>query len=102
MKKPTPEEAMNLAFDLAVNGRVDLVGAWQGYRVRGNDLVAPDGQRIHRRRLEGLLWRDAQELRLAGFASRRKAEADRKASQLVKVVVVALSQYMDGRKIGAA
>jgi hypothetical protein len=98
----TPQDAMNLAHDLVANGRVDLAGAWQGYRVRGNELVAPDGQRIHRRRLEGLLWRDSQELRLAGFASRRKAEATRKAEQLVKVVVVPLSQYMDGRKIGAA
>ena len=80
----------------------ELANEWTGFRLRGNELVAPDGQRISKRRLEGLLWRDKQELRLAGFASRRKAEADRKANQMVKVVVVPLSQFLDGRKIGAA
>lgn len=100
MKRST--EAENLHYDLHVYGRVDLVGEWQGYKVRGKDLVSPTGQRIPRRRLEGLLWRESMELRLAGFASRKQAEADRKRNQSVKVVIVPLAQFLDGRKIGAA
>ena len=45
-----------------------------------------------RRRLEGLLWREEMELRLAGFASRRNAEKERPKRQLVKVIVVELAQ----------
>ena len=100
--KVTKDQAAQFMHDAVVYNRIDLVNEWIGFRLRGNDLVAPDGQRISKRRLEGLLWRDKQELRLAGFASRRKAEADRKANQMVKVVVVPLSQFLDGRKIGAA
>ena len=100
--KVTKDQAAQFMHDAVVYNRIDLANEWTGFRLRGNDLVAPDGQRISKRRLEGLLWRDKQELRLAGFASRRKAEADRKANQMVKVVVVPLSQFLDGRKIGAA
>ena len=57
----------------------------------GRDLVAPDGQRINPQRLAGLMWRDAQELRLAGYANRRKAEA--KPRQTVKVVIVDLADW---------
>jgi hypothetical protein len=52
--------------------------------------------------LEGLLWREEMELRRAGFASRKKAESGKRRSQLVKVVVVQLGDYLDGRKIAAA
>lgn len=100
--KPTTEEAMNLMFDLHVNGNVDLVGPFEGFRFRGKDLVSPDGQRLSRRRLEGLMWRDKMELRRAGFASRKQAEADRKANQQVRVVVIPLAQFLDGRKTAAA
>jgi hypothetical protein len=71
---------------------IDFTEDWYGWRLRGRHLVSPDGQRITRRRLEGLLWRDEKELRLAGFASRRKAEAERPRRQLVKVIVVELAQ----------
>lgn len=47
---------------------------WNGWRFAGRFLVSPDGERITQERLSGLLWRDGRELRLAGFASRRKAE----------------------------
>jgi hypothetical protein len=71
---------------------IDFTDDWYGWRLRGRHLVSPDGQRITRRRLEGLLWRDGMELRLAGFASRRKVEAERPKRQLVKVVVIQLSE----------
>ena len=77
---------------------IDFTDDWYGWRLRGRHLVSPDGQRITRQRLEGLLWRDAMELRHAGFASRRKVEAERPTRQLVKVVVVQLAELrIDGK-----
>lgn len=73
-----------------------LSGRFCGYYVAGNYLVAPDGQRMTPERLVGLLWRDSMELRRAGYESRRRAEADRKARQYqakVKVVVVDLADW---------
>jgi hypothetical protein len=99
---PTPEEAMRFMRAAVVDQQIDLSGPWEGWRIRGRDLVAPHGQRIPARRLEGLLWREEMELRRAGFASRKKAESERRNSQLVKVVVVPLSDYLEGRKIAAA
>ena len=75
---------------------LDLDGEWYGWRLRGRHLVSDDGQRMTLERLRGLMWRDKMELRLAGYASRRKAEEARKAAnktQLVKVVVIDLGTY---------
>lgn len=52
-----------------------LNGRFIGWRIAGNYLVSPDGDRMTPERLKGLVWRDSMELRLAGYASRRKAEA---------------------------
>lgn len=83
---------------------VDLPGEWYGWRLRGRYLVSPDGERITRARLDGLLWRDGQELRLAGFASRRAAEEARRRSAAgprVKVVIVDLAEVrVKGRTAG--
>ena len=79
----------------------DFTDDWYGWRLRGRHLVSPVGQRITRRRLEGLLWRDEIELRLAGFTSRRKAEAERPMRQLVKVVVVPLAEIRINDKVAS-
>lgn len=71
----------------------DFTEDWYGWKVRGNYLVSPDRQYITRERLEGLLWRDAMELRRASYQSRRKAE---KRQQLVRVVVVDLAEVRHG------
>lgn len=74
----------------------DFDGDWYGWRLRGRHLVSEDGQRMTIERLRGLMWRDKMELRLAGYASRRKAEEARRATnknQLVKVVVIDLGTY---------
>lgn len=74
---------------------IDFPGDWHGWRLRGRHLVSPDGERITRERLSGLLWKDQQELRLAGFASRRKAEANRMRAASgvqVRVVVVEIAE----------
>lgn len=72
---------------------IDLSDEFSGWRVRGRELVSDDGQRMSVGRLRGLLWRDKMELRLAGFASRRAAEAARSSRQTVKVVVIDLGLY---------
>lgn len=54
----------------------DLTGPFAGWSVRGNYLFSPDGDRMTPERV-------------AGFASRRKAEAGA-LRQMVKVVVVDL------------
>jgi len=72
---------------------VDLTGDWYGWRLRGRHFVSPDGQRITQERLHGLLWRDAMELRRAGYASRRKAETGSTRRQIVKVIVVDLAHF---------
>jgi hypothetical protein len=76
--------------------RVDFEGDWYGWRLRGRHLVSPDGQRMTRTRLEGLMWRDASQLRLAGFPSRTAAESGKNGHQYgprVKVVVVDLAEF---------
>lgn len=81
----------------------DFTEDWHGWKLRGGWLIAPDGQRMTRTRLEGLMFRDKRELRLAGYASRRKAEAGKVASghqRLVKVIVVDLDEYR--RELGSS
>lgn len=79
----------------------DFEGDWYGWRLRGSWLVTPDGQRITRERLNGLLWRDSMELRLAGFSTRRRAEANKRDRQRVKVVVVELADVVvNGQRAG--
>ena len=79
---------------------------WAGWRwtANGRYLVSPDGDHLTAERLRGLAWRDAMELRLAGYASRRKAAAGIRARQYgpkVKVVVVELSDWHE-RHFGRA
>lgn len=75
--------------------------SWAGWRwtASGRYLVSPDGDHITAERLRGLAWRDAMELRLAGYASRRKAEVAKRAQQYggaqVKVIVVELSDWKE-------
>jgi hypothetical protein len=75
-----------------------LPDEWCGFRFTGRWLIGPDGDRITPHRLNGLLWRDQMELRRAGYASRRKAEAAKVASgrqRTVKVVIVELADVRD-------
>lgn len=75
---------------------IDLDGEWLGFRIRGRYLISPNGDRITAHRIAGILFRDQLELRRAGFASRRKAEANKRAKQYgakVKVVVIDLADY---------
>jgi len=71
---------------------------WCGWQLRGNYLVAPDGTRIHRRRVTGLAWRYEMELRRAGYASQEKADKGKRGAQYgpkVKVLVIDLADYRE-------
>lgn len=74
-----------------VDNHVDLTGPWVGWRMRGRDLVSPDGDRITPERLRGLVFRQRAEDRLAAARARRAALATPR--QLVRVVVVDLGEY---------
>lgn len=71
----------------------DIPADWRGFRFADRYLITPDGDRMTPARLRGLAWRDAMELRRAGFASRRRAE--RGAGGQVKVIVVDLQDYRE-------
>lgn len=77
---------------------------WTGWKIQGNYLVTPTGEKIHQRRIEGMAFREMLELRRAGYASRRAAEAGksgRQYGQRVKVVIVDLGEYLvDGLAVG--
>ena len=74
-----------------------LPSEWDGWTIKGNYLVTPTGEKIHRRRVEGMAFREHLELRRAGYASRRAAEAAKRGRQYgakVKVVIVDLHEYL--------
>lgn len=83
--KPTPEQAMQFMFDVLVSQRVDLTGPWQGWKVRGSNLVSPDGDRITPERLRGLAWRHALETRRDAARAKRAAH-DGISRQVVTVL----------------
>ena len=59
MTHPKDQLALAIARDSfaawKVHGALDLEGAWLGWRLRGRDLVSPDGDRISPERLRGLM-----------------------------------------------
>jgi hypothetical protein len=72
---------------------------WAGWQLNGNYLTTPDGQKLHKRRVIGLAWREAMELRKAGYASRRAAERGTKSRQYgprIKVIIISLDDYRVG------
>ena len=71
-----PRAPATAPFYFQVYGHADLRGAWSGWRIRGAWLIAPSGERILRRRLEGILWREQLERRFG------RTVADRRVSQV--------------------
>lgn len=80
---------MNPHAPRIVEIRADVPSQWAGWSFSacGRFLIGPNRQRITRERMEGILWRDEQELRRAGLKSRRKAE---KAGHRGMVTVIRL------------
>lgn len=77
-------------FDRVVHNKTTLHGPWAGWRMAGNDLVSPDGDRVSPTRMRGILFRLQAEQRLER-ARARNAKAVR--HELVKVVVVDLGDW---------
>lgn len=72
-EKPTCEEAMQFMADALVYQRLDFTGPWHGWKMRGRDLVSPDGDRLSPERLRGLAWRQASEARRDAARAKRLA-----------------------------
>lgn len=92
-KRPLRENAPRI-----VEVQTAMPSEWAGWQIRGNYLVAPDGVRLHRRRVHGLAWRYEQELARAGYASQQKADAGKRGRQYgpkVKIVIVDLADYRE-------
>lgn len=98
--KPTPEEALQFMHDALVYQRIDFTGRWHGWRMRGRDLVSPDGDRISPERLTGLLWRVQAEARRDAARAKREA-AERARSPVVTVLRVRLTDWQQ-EHFGAA
>lgn len=93
--KPNP--CARALHDWLSAGNGALHGHWQGWRIAGRELVAPDGSRLPVQRVLGLAWRQDAEQRLA-TARERNAKS---AQQPVRVVVVTLAEFR-AHRIGAA
>lgn len=46
-----------------VLGHIDLAADWAGWKLRGQWLISPDGDRVNPQRLRGMLFREANERR---------------------------------------
>ena len=62
-------------YDRIVENITPLYGPWAGWRMAGRDLVSPDRQRINPQRLQGLLFLQAAEARLAKIKIQNQAAA---------------------------
>ena len=72
-------------------GTTDLGGPWSGWRIAGRHLVTPDGVRMLPERLRGLAWRQDAEARRDEARARNSAK--KKPDQMVRVIVVTLSEF---------
>lgn len=61
---PTPDEAMNFMRQVLLHCDCDFAHEWQGWKLRGRDLVSPSGQRVNARRLAGLLFVEENRVRV--------------------------------------
>lgn len=86
-------------WERVVRNHTDLTGDWYGWKMRGKELVSPDGQRISPERMKGILWRLQAEERLARAKRIREAKEKAVRHQSVKVVVVDLADW-HSRNVG--
>lgn len=95
--RPCPSGCAQERTDHILRNHVTLTGPWAGWRLAGRDLVSPHGDRLNAQRVLGLAWREHSEQRLAKLRN-----AKRPKNQMVKVVVIQLSELRDrfGRAAG--
>lgn len=79
-----PNDCADQLYQRVVYNHTPLHGPWEGWRMAGDWLIAPDRRRINRARVEGLLWREEAEARLAKLRIAR--EAKKRVSRMVTVV----------------
>ncbi|WP_408953725.1 DUF3653 domain-containing protein [Lysobacter sp. Hz 25] len=96
---PCPNDCAAALLHREAYNHLDLTGPWAGWRLRGRDLITPDGERFSPERLRGLAWRQDFEQRRDAASSRNAAR--KSTRQLVKVVVVDLGEYrVNGLAVG--
>jgi hypothetical protein len=57
-----------------VLGHIDLTGEWTGWRLRGRDLIAPDGTRVNPLFIQGAIFRWKNEARVARARARESGQ----------------------------
>jgi len=62
---PTPAQALNFMRQVLLHSDCDFAHEWEGWKLRGRDLVSPSGQRVNARRLAGLLFVEENRVRAA-------------------------------------
>lgn len=60
---PSRSEAEAFMYDACVLCHIDLSQEWRGWKIRGRDLVDPDGVRISVGRMRALMFREAADQR---------------------------------------
>lgn len=90
---PCPNDCAAKLLNREAYNHVDLTGPWVGWKLRGRDLVSPDGMRLSPERVAGIAWREHNELRLEARRARAAAAAKARGQQPVKVVIVTLADY---------
>lgn len=71
--KDPDAEQVRAYFAAVVLNHIDLQAEWEGWRMRGRDLVSPSGQRINPRRLLGLLFAEENRQRVERTRPKRIA-----------------------------
>ncbi|QQQ03664.1 DUF3653 domain-containing protein [Lysobacter enzymogenes] len=92
-KTPCPNDCAAKLLNQHAHNHVNLTGPWDGWRLRGRDLVSPTGLRLSPERVAGMAWREHNEARLQATKARAAAAAKAAGQQPVKVVIVTLADY---------
>ena len=87
--EPSQAEAMEFMYQVLVNGQLDLRNEWNGWKLRGPYLVAPNGDRILPQRLLGLLYTEKLQKRVYQ-ATKANAAAKAKPAPLADLGVVVM------------
>lgn len=57
-RKPSKDDAEAFMYAAMIDCHIDLSQEWSGWKIRGRDLVSPDGVRISVGRMKALLFRE--------------------------------------------
>lgn len=77
---PTYDETLAYMRDAVLHQRIDLTGPWQGWKIRKQYLVSPDGDRIMMREIVGMLIHYRAKF---GHHTRKRKAVDAPASNVI-------------------